>query len=72
MELNKALGCFALLGCLEMPAWNGRAGSGRAGSVEVPLALGVVDLVDILAISHCPLENDLYFTWFSFPSFETW
>lgn len=72
MELNRALGCFAVLGCLEMPAWNGRAGSGPAGSLVVPLALGVVDLVGILGISHCPLEKDLYFTSFSFPSFVTW
>lgn len=55
-----------------MPAWNGRAGSGPAGSPVVPLALGVVDLVGVLGISHCPLENDLYFTSFSFPSFVTW
>lgn len=33
--------------------------------------MGVVHLVGILGISHCPLENDLYFTSFGCPSFET-
>lgn len=68
MELSRALGCFAAPGCLEMPAWNGHSGSGPLREPGGAAGMGGVDLVGISGISHCPLENDLYFTSFSFPA----
>lgn len=55
---------------LEMPAWNGRAGSRPLREPAGAAGMGGAALVGILGISHCPLENDLYFTSFSFPSCE--
>lgn len=47
---------------LEMPAWNGPAGSRPLREPAGAAGMGGVGLVCILGISHCPLENDLYFT----------
>lgn len=69
--VKQSSGCFAVLGCLEMPAWNGLAGS-ACGEPGGAAAMGGVGLgwFGVLGISHCPLE--LVFTEFCFPSFGTW
>lgn len=42
--VKQSSGCFAVLGCLEMPAWNGLAGS-ACGEPGGAAAMGGVGLV---------------------------